>query len=63
MKYDIIIEEINDWLITYLKKSKCDGFVVGVSGGIDSALTSTYVQEQGIQPFVSTCQYFKAKTK
>ena len=40
MKYDIIIEEINDWLIEYLKKSKCNGFVVGVSGGIDSALTA-----------------------
>jgi NAD+ synthase len=47
MKYDIIIEEINDWLITYLKKSKCDGFVVGVSGGIDSALTSTLCARTG----------------
>ena len=47
MKYDIIIEEINDWLIKYLKKSKCDGFVVGVSGGIDSALTSTLCARTG----------------
>ena len=47
MKYDLIIEEINDWLIKYLKKSKCDGFVVGVSGGIDSALTSTLCARTG----------------
>ena len=47
MKYDIIIEEINDWLIKYLKKSKCDGFVIGVSGGIDSALTSTLCAKTG----------------
>lgn len=47
MKYDIIIEEINDWLIEYLKKSKCNGFVVGVSGGIDSALTSTLCARTG----------------
>ncbi len=47
MKYDIIIEEINDWLIKYLKKSKCNGFVVGVSGGIDSALTSTLCARTG----------------
>ena len=47
MKYDIIIEEINDWLIKYLKKSKCNGFVVGVSGGIDSALTSTLCAKTG----------------
>ena len=47
LKYDIIIEEINDWLIEYLKKSKCNGFVVGVSGGIDSALTSTLCARTG----------------
>ena len=47
MKYDIIIDEINDWLIEYLKKSKCNGFVVGVSGGIDSALTSTLCARTG----------------
>ena len=47
MKYDIIIEVINDWLIEYLKKSKCNGFVVGVSGGIDSALTSTLCARTG----------------
>ncbi len=47
MKYDIIIEKINEWLIEYLKKSKCNGFVVGVSGGIDSALTSTLCARTG----------------
>ena len=47
MKYNIIIEEINNWLIEYLKKSKCNGFVVGVSGGIDSALTSTLCARTG----------------
>ena len=47
MKYDIIIEEINVLLIEYLKKSKCNGFVVGVSGGIDSALTSTLCARTG----------------
>ncbi len=29
---------IEDWLTKYIKKSKMKGFVVGVSGGIDSAL-------------------------
>ncbi|MBI44636.1 MAG: NAD(+) synthase [Candidatus Marinimicrobia bacterium] len=33
--------EISSWLDTYLIKSKLSTFVVGVSGGIDSALTST----------------------
>ena len=30
---------IENWLIEYIKKSQMDGFVVGVSGGIDSAVT------------------------
>lgn len=35
------IDYITDWLKDYLQKSKAKGFVVGISGGIDSALTST----------------------
>ena len=35
------INYIVNWLDEYLKKSNLHGFVVGVSGGIDSALTST----------------------
>ncbi len=38
-------EKINtyiiNWLSSYAEQAKCNGFVVGVSGGIDSALTST----------------------
>ena len=36
-----IIEHITRWLKTYVEKSGLKGFVVGVSGGIDSAVTST----------------------
>ena len=36
-----IIEHIVNWLKDYSDNSKTKGFVVGVSGGIDSALTST----------------------
>ncbi len=32
---------IVNWLNTYCEQNKMDGFVVGISGGIDSALTST----------------------
>lgn len=35
------IDYIVQWLQDYLNKSGAKGFVVGVSGGIDSALTST----------------------
>lgn len=32
---------ISGWLETYLQKANAKGFVVGISGGIDSAVTST----------------------
>jgi len=34
-------QEIPDWLNNYISKTSLDTFVVGISGGIDSALTST----------------------
>jgi NAD+ synthase len=41
MKHQEIINHIVNWLTSYSDTSKTDGFVVGISGGIDSALTST----------------------
>ena len=41
MQHDNIIRHIVEWLQGYLKSSGQSGFVVGISGGIDSALTST----------------------
>lgn len=36
-----IITHIVNWLNTYTENSKTQGFVIGISGGIDSAVTST----------------------
>ena len=38
---DAVAQHIVAWLQDYLAKSGMDGWVVGVSGGIDSAVTST----------------------
>lgn len=38
---------IIDWLSSYADKAKSTGFVVGISGGIDSALTSVLCAETG----------------
>ena len=43
MQTKAIIKYISDWLLEYIEKSKNKGFVIGVSGGIDSAVTSTIV--------------------
>ncbi len=32
---------ISQWLVSYLKTAQAKGFVVGISGGVDSAVTST----------------------
>ena len=41
MKTKDVIKHITTWLTDYSDSSKTKGFVVGISGGIDSAITST----------------------
>ena len=41
MNAEKVTNHIVDWLKNYAVKAKAKGFVIGVSGGIDSALTST----------------------
>ena len=47
-----IVSHIVNWLIDYSKKSGLNGFVVGVSGGIDSAVTSTLCAKTGLNTIV-----------
>ena len=47
MKTKKVIQYIVKWLKHYVDKSSCDSFVVGVSGGIDSAVTSTLAAKTG----------------
>jgi NAD+ synthase len=47
MKPGPIIDHIVNWLSDYCDKSGMNGFVAGVSGGIDSAVTSSLCAETG----------------
>ncbi len=47
-----VIEHIANWLKTYSKNAGTGGFVVGVSGGIDSAVTSTLAAKAGMSTLV-----------
>lgn len=47
-----ISEQIKNWLIDYATSSKQKGFVIGVSGGIDSAVVSTLCAETGLPTIV-----------
>jgi NAD+ synthase len=43
-----INQHIVKWLLDYATNAKVNGFVVGISGGIDSALTSTLCAQTGL---------------
>jgi NAD+ synthase len=47
-----IENHIVSWLSDYLKKSHLNGYIVGVSGGIDSAVTSTLCAKTGLNTLV-----------
>ncbi|MFP2997405.1 NAD(+) synthase [Spongiivirga sp. MCCC 1A20706] len=48
MQTEKVIDHIVNWLSDYAKKAHVNGFVVGVSGGIDSAVTSTLCAKTGL---------------
>ena len=48
MNTEKVAEYIINWLKEYATNAKVNGFVVGVSGGIDSALTSTLCAKTGL---------------
>lgn len=51
MDFELVANYIIDWLRDQLKKTKQKGFVIGVSGGVDSAVTSTLCARSGLPVF------------
>lgn len=49
MKTEAVITHIVDWLKSYAQNAKINGFVIGISGGIDSAVTSTLCAKTGLK--------------
>lgn len=48
MQTEKVINHIVNWLKDYAINAKVNGFVVGISGGIDSAVTSTLCAKTGL---------------
>jgi NAD+ synthase len=48
MQTEKVVNHIVDWLKDYATKAGVNGFVVGISGGIDSAVTSTLCAKTGL---------------
>jgi len=62
MNTEKVIDYIVDWLKEYATKAKVNGFVVGVSGGIDSAVTSTLCAKTGLQTLCVEMPIHQAKS-
>ena len=54
-KSKIKVAETSDYIVTWLKeyavKAKMNGFVIGISGGVDSAVTSTLCAQTGLTTY------------
>ena len=48
MQTTAIINHISNWLKSYAQNAGVKGFVIGISGGIDSAVTSTLAAKTGL---------------
>jgi NAD+ synthase len=49
MKTEKVVNHIVNWLKEYAQNAKVKGFVIGVSGGVDSAVTSTLCAKTGLE--------------
>jgi NAD+ synthase len=52
-KSSINVEKVNQYIVNWLKEyataAKVNGFVIGISGGVDSAVTSTLCAQTGLK--------------
>lgn len=48
MKTEKVVDHIVNWLKDYATNAKVNGFVIGISGGIDSAVTSALCAKTGL---------------
>jgi len=55
--------KISDWLKEYLTNAKLSSFIVGVSGGIDSAVASTLAAKTGHPTYVVSLPIYQDKTQ
>ena len=63
MNTEKVSKHIVHWLKEYAEKSGVKGFVVGVSGGIDSAVTSTLCAETGLQVICVEMPIYQAENQ
>jgi NAD+ synthase len=60
---EAVVKHIVQWLNSYSESSKTNGFVVGVSGGIDSAVTSTLCAMTGKETLLIEMPIYQAESQ
>lgn len=66
-KSTIKVGEVNTFIVTWLKdyavRAKVNGFIVGISGGVDSAVTSTLCAQTGLTTLCIEMPIYQDKTQ
>lgn len=62
MNTEKVTQYIIKWLKDYAEKARVKGFVIGISGGIDSAVTSTLCAETGLKVLCVEMPIHQAKS-
>ncbi|MBE9490918.1 MAG: NAD(+) synthase [Bacteroidetes bacterium] len=62
MKIEKVAAYIVEWLKDYASNAKVNGFVIGISGGIDSAVTSTLCAKTGLDVLCVEMPIHQAKS-
>lgn len=57
----MLYQQISNWLKNYLESTNLDCFIIGISGGIDSALVSTLCAQTGKKTFVISMPIHQAQ--
>ncbi|MFC5047103.1 NAD(+) synthase [Aquimarina hainanensis] len=63
MQTEKVIDHIVNWLKEYATNAKMEGFVVGISGGIDSAVTSSLCAKTGLKTLCVEMPIHQAKSQ
>ena len=62
MQTEKVVSHIVNWLKGYATKANMNGFIVGISGGIDSAVTSTLCAKTGLKVLCLEMPIHQAKS-
>ncbi|MBU88794.1 MAG: NAD(+) synthase [Euryarchaeota archaeon] len=61
--WDNLVDDISNWILNYAKENSISSLIVGVSGGIDSAVTSTLCAKTGLRTIAVNMPINQAKSQ